>query len=218
MSEVLASRRSVTVVCGLSGYGKNTFVLRYLVNAPLTVRYLFDPDANPEFDATRGEFASRLQLQPATDIFSLGLSFCRGWVPFDPHTLFPGRPEDAVEFFCDWAFETAAAVPGEKAIVIDELWKYVNPQKIPAGIRSVALSGRKHRLQLFVLTQEPHRLNETLKAGVSEIVTFRLQGEKSLAWIEGNGFDADLVARLEPLHWMARNLDTAGELAGRLKV
>jgi hypothetical protein len=163
-------------------------------------------------------FASRLKLTPARDAYDLSLAMCRGWIACDPHALFPGRPENAVEFFFDWAFQTAASLPGEKAIVIDELWKYVNPQRIPQGIRNVALSGRKHRLQLFVLTQEPHRLNETLKDRVSEIVAFRLQGQKSLDWIAQNGFDSDQVAHLAPLQCLARKLDIGGELAGRIKV
>jgi hypothetical protein len=207
----------VTVVAGLSGYGKNTFMLRYLVNATLSARYLFDPDPG-EFNPDVGEFANRLRLPPAQDAYDLALALCQGWVCFDPHTLFVGNPAGGVNFFCDWAYETAAAIPGEKALVIDEMWKYCSSQTIPQPIRNVALSGRKRRLQLFVLTQEPQRLNMTLKGGMSEIVCFRLQGNGALAWAEEYGFRREEVGNLDRLQWVARNLDSGGELRGRLKV
>jgi hypothetical protein len=36
--------------------------------------------------------------------------------------------------------------------------------------------------------------------------------------IAANGFDSSKVARLQMLDWIARNVDTDGELAERLKV
>lgn len=215
----LASKRSVTVVAGLSGYGKNTFLLRFLVNAKLSARFLFDPDPG-EFDPDVGEFAQRLQLDPTCDAYDLALHLTRpgGWQCFDPHTLFRGRPDDAVNFFCDYAYEKSLVLPGEKAIVIDEVWKYCSAQKIPEGIRAVALSGRKARLQLFVNTQEPQRLNDTFKAGCSEVVCFRLQSDKQLGFAREMGFDAEEVAALPPLSFVARNLDTGGEIRHTIKV
>jgi hypothetical protein len=213
----LSSKRSVTIVAGLSGYGKNTFLLRYLVNADLIARFLFDPDPG-EFNPDLGEFADRLELDATRDAYDLALHLCRGWICFDPHTLFRGRPDTGCEFFCDWAFEKSGALPGEKAIVIDEAWKYCSANKIPDALRAVALSGRKVRLQLFVNTQEPQRLNDTFKGGCSEVVCFRLQSEKQLAFAREMGFDAEEVARLGPLQWIARNIDSGGELRGTIKV
>ena len=47
----VANKRSVTLCAGVSGSGKSTFCLRYLVNADLAVRFCFDAE---------GEFAHRL--------------------------------------------------------------------------------------------------------------------------------------------------------------
>lgn len=211
------SKRSVTVVAGLSGYGKNTFLLRYLVNAQLAARYLFDPDPG-EFNPDLGEFADRLKLNPTVTPYELSLHLVRGWVCFDPHTLFPGDPTAGADFFCDWAYETGKTIPGEKAIVIDEIWAHCTTQKIPHGIRKMALSGRKVRTQLFALTQEPQRLNETFKGACSEVVLFRLQSEKQLAFAREFGFDPVEIAQLPRLHWVARNIDSGGELRGAIKV
>ena len=214
---MLSSKRSVTVVAGLSGYGKNTFVLRYLVNADLSARFIFDPDPG-EFNPELGEFADRLGLEPTVSPYELGKHLCRGWVVFNPHTLFEGRPEEGLNFFCDWAYAHSLALPGEKVIVIDEIWKYCSGNSIPQPIRAVALSGRKAKVQLVVITQEPQRLNMTLKSAMSEVVCFRLQGEGPLSFAEQFGFDREEVANLPPLSYVARNLDSGGELRGVIAV
>jgi hypothetical protein len=215
----LATRRAVTVVAGLSGYGKNTFVLRYLVNAQLSARFLFDPDPG-EFNPHVGEFADRLQFEPTCDPYQLSLHLTRpgGWLAFDPHYLFEGNPAAGLDFWCEWCFEKSLAIPGEKAIVVDELWQYVSPQRMPMGIRKAALSGRKAGLKLFVITQEPARMNETLKGACSELVCFRLQSPKQLEFVASLGFDADEVASLAPLAYIARNLDSGGEIRHTIKV
>lgn len=217
----LSTRRAVTVVAGLSGYGKNTFVLRYLVNAGLSARFLFDPDAGePPCPPDLGEFAHRLQLDPTADAYQLALHLTRpgGWLAFDPHFLFQGNPAAGLDFWCEWCFEKSLALPGEKALVVDELWQYVSPQKMPMGIRKAALSGRKAGLKLIVITQEPARMNETLKGACSEIVCFRLQSPKQLDFVASLGFDRDEIANLPPLAYVARNLDTGGEVRHTIKV
>lgn len=213
----ITSRRSVTVVAGLSGYGKNTAMIRYLINAKLTARFLFDPDPG-EFNPDLGEFADRLKLEPTQTPFQLSSHLVGGWIPFDPHTLFPGDPQTGLEFFCDWAYEKSLQIPGEKAIVVDEAWKYCSANFIPPALRKVALSGRKPHLQLYILTQEPNKLNSTLQSAMSELVCFRLQGEKSLDFVKGYGFNPDEISKLDPLHFVARNLDSGGELRGRIKI
>jgi len=217
----LTSKRAVTVIAGLSGYGKNTFVIRCLVNGAFTARFMFDPEPGESpCPPDVGEFAHRLQLDPTCDGYELHLHQHRpgGWMAFDPHFLFPGNPAAGLDFYCEWTFEKSFTTPGEKALVVDELWNYVTPQKMPMGIRKAALSGRKAGLKLFVLTQEPARMNETLKGAVSEVICFRLQSEKQLDFVAGLGFDREEVKNLAPLSYVARNLDSGGELRHTIKV
>lgn len=198
--------------------GKSTFGLRYLVNAPLSVRYLFDPEPG-EFNPDKGEYADRLGLTPACTAYELDLSLCQGWIAFDPHTLFPGRLEAALDFFCEWAWETAGRIPGEKIIQIDEVWKYCSPQSIPKPLQTIVQSGRKRKLRLMVNTQEPNRLNSSLLNGASEVVAFRLQSNPALDVAEKNwGLKREEIAALQPLQFVARNCDSGGELRGRLKL
>lgn len=217
---VTSTKRSVTVIAGLSGYGKNTAMLRVLINGNFSARFLFDPDPG-EFNPDFGEFADRLNLEPTETPYHLDLHLMRpgGWMAFDPHYIYEGDPQTGVNFWCDFAWTKSLYIPGEKAVVIDELWNYVSPAHIPAPIRRIALSGRKRKIQLFVLTQEPHKMPDTLKGGVSEMILFRLQCDKidSLRrFVVGYGFNPEEIASLPPLQFVARNLDSGGELRGRI--
>jgi hypothetical protein len=58
----------------------------------------------------------------------------------------------------------------------------------------------------------------TLKSAMSEVVCFRLQGEGPLSFAEQFGFDREEVANLPPLSYVARNLDSGGELRGVIAV
>jgi len=205
----LDNKRSVTICAGLSGTGKSTFTLRYLVNADLAIRFCFDPD---------GEFAKRLDLEPAHDAYELGLALCNGWVIFDPHTLFAGRVTDGFAFFCDWAFTVSERVPGRKCLVVDEVWKYCTPAAIPAELALVTQTGRKRGLALLVNTQRPTKLNGSILNEVSEFVCFRLQENNALEKAGEYGFDLDELKSLPDLQFVARNLDSGGELRGRIKV
>src|ERR1051325_5557899 len=158
MIETASSNRAVTVVAGLAGYGKGTFISRYLCNANLSARFIFDPDPG-EFNPHLGEFAHRFSLDPTRDPYEMALHLCRGWVCFDPYYMFPGSPSDGLNFFCEWAYKKSFELPGEKAIVVDEMWRHQSVHKLPEGIQLTGLSGRKPHVQLYCLLQEPDRLH-----------------------------------------------------------
>jgi len=205
----IENKRTVIICAGVSGTGKSTFALRYLVNADLAIRFCFDPD---------GEFAERLGLKPARDAYELSLELCKGWVIFDPHAIFPGRIDEAFAFFCEWAFTVSDWIPGRKCLVVDEVWKYCTPNAIPPELALVTQTGRKRGLGLLVNTQLPNKLNGSILNEVSEFVCFRLQQDKALEKAAEYGFDVDEVKALPDLQFVARNLDSGGELRGRIKV
>jgi hypothetical protein len=210
--------RNVTICAGVSGSGKSTLALRYLVNAPLSARFLFDPDPG-EFNPQLGEFADRLGLDPARDLWELSLALCRGWIAYDPHTMFEGQLQEAFKWFCDYAWEKSAAIPGEKVLVVDEAWAYQTSQSIPDELQRIVQSGRKRNLHLMVLTQEPNRFNSSILNGVSEFICFKLQSRPALDLVEKYfGFDGEEVSNLQDLQFVARNCDSGGELRGKIKL
>jgi DNA helicase HerA-like ATPase len=102
--------------------------------------------------------------------------------------------------------------------VLDEVWQYCNGQVIPDELQNIAVSGRKRGLKLFVATQQPQRLNMTIKTCMSELVCFRLQGDGPLDFAKELGFNREEVANLQSLEFVARNLDSGGELRGKIKI
>lgn len=77
------ARRACTLVAGVSGSGKTTFCLRYLVHdRSLGLRLVWDAD---------GQLASRLGLPAATTAQELSMAVEDGWVVYDPNVMFPGR-------------------------------------------------------------------------------------------------------------------------------
>lgn len=208
-------KRSVTVVPGCPSFGKTTFAIRALLNLHLSARFLFDPDPG-EFNPNIGEFADRLKLPACHSPYDCQLNLLRGWVAFDPHTLFPGNLENAFNCFCDWAWEASLDLPGDKILVAHDAYRYCSPSGIPDPLRTIVQSGSKRRLSLLVDTQQPQRLNPAIRSCMGEIVCFRLQDSGPLDFAEEYGFNRDEVAGLDRLQFVARNLDTGGELRGRI--
>jgi len=214
-------QRNVTVVAGVSGSGKSALGIRFLLNAPLAVRFLFDSESS-ERDPAQQEFSHRLSLPPVLTGYQLQLGLCQGWIDFDPHGFergaFAGRVTEAMRFFCEWAWEKSAAIPGQKVIVIPEVWRYCSPQAIPIELATIVQAGRKRGLTLLVDTQEPNRLNSSILNGVSEMICFKLQSNAALDKVSEYGFSPDEVQRLQQFECIARNLDSGGELRGKLEV
>jgi len=214
---MLLSKRNVTVNCGMSRSGKTTLGIRYLLNAPLHYRFIFDPDPG-EFNPLLGEYEDRLKIPACNNLAEMAESLCRGWVVFYPYQMFPGEVEKAFEWFCQWVFEISLTLPGNKLFLADEVWRYCSPQAIPFHLTRIIKEGGKRRLRTLVNTQEPQRLNGRIVAEMSELVCFRLQLEKALDFVESHGFSRSEVSQLQPLQCVARNLDSGGEIRGRLKL
>lgn len=200
---------AVTICAGVSGTGKSTFAARYLVNAPLNYRFIFDPEH---------EYSQRFDLEPAGDLYAIGLALCRGWVLFDPDVYFPGRRADAFAFFCELAYEKSLTLPGRKILVVDEAWKYVSTQKQPDELAACVQSGRKRGLESMFNTQNPQLLYSAIRNECSELVWFRLQDKNPLDYAQERGMDRDEISQLPDLHFVARNVQSRAELRGKIKL
>jgi hypothetical protein len=198
-----------TLVTGKSGSGKTTFALRYLVSERnFTTRFIFD---------YRGEFSARLKLPPAETVEELPCAAEEGFCIFAPGTMFPGRLPEAFAFFCKWAFDYSFHLPGRKLLLIDEVWKYCSPHKIPTELAEVIQEGRKHGLETMFMTQRPHMVNGVITNEVTELVCFKLAEPAALERIEFFGVDIAEIQALPKGTFVAVNVDDDGaELRGAL--
>ena len=202
------ARSRVTLCTGRSGTGKSTFALRYLcADRKLQCRFLFDPE---------GEFSARLKLPAAETVQELPLAVEDGFCIFDPHTLFPGNMTAAFEWFCTYVFETASRMPGRKVILIDEVWKYCSPNKIPFALANILQTGRKRGLESLFCSQRPNRLNEAILNEVTELVTFNLSGKNALQTVEELGADLATIETLKPGEFVSLNINSDQTLRGKL--
>jgi|ERR1041385_859972 hypothetical protein len=204
----IQNKHTLTLVPGVSGSGKTTFALRYLINAPLDFRFIFD---------LGGDYSERMQLEPARDAYGLDKQLCQGWVLFDPEWLYPGRPQEAFEFFCDWVFCISERVPGRKCLVVDEAYRYQSSNGIPPDFLKCIFDGRKRGLEVLVNVVAPNKLNSAIQDGWTECICFRLQRGKALEICADWGFDPEQVAALPDLHFISRT-NAGAELRGRIKV
>lgn len=208
-------KRSVIVVCGCPSFGKTSFAVLALLNMALSARFLFDPDPG-EFNPALGEFADRLRLPACRTPYECTRGLMSGWIAFDPHTQFPGDLENGFNAFCDFAWEASGTLPGDKILVVTDAYRYCSPNYMPDPLRMIVQSGSKRRLALLVDTQQPQLLNPSIRSCMGEVICFRLQDKGPLEFAEAYGFKRDEVSTLPQLQFVARNLDSGGELRGRI--
>lgn len=208
MSLQFAARSACTVVAGVSGSGKTTFALRYLVaEREFTCRFLFDPE---------GEFEQRLGVTAAETLGELHLALEDGFVIFDPHHLFPGQLQEAFAWFCEWMFDAASRLPGRKIGLLDEAWKHCDRLSIPRSLSTCVQTGRKRGLEMLFSTQLPNKLNGAILNEMTELVCFTLGEEKALDCVQERGAERAVISRLALGEFYALNKHSRGVLRGRV--
>jgi len=203
-----AARRACTLVAGVSGSGKTTFALRYLVHdRSLALRLVWDPD---------GQLSTRLGVPPATTVQELALAAEDGWIVFDPNVMFPGKHGQGFDWFCRWAYQVAGARPGRKCLLVDEVWRYCTATTIPQSLAECIQTGRVRSLDTLFAVQRPNRLNEAILNEATEFVAFRLQGSNALRTVESLGADGLRVSNLPLGTFESWNLQNGQRLSGRV--
>jgi hypothetical protein len=173
----------------MTGSGKTTFALRYLLNVQAACRFVFDD---------LGQVASRLRVRHCSTASELESALASRWVVFNPHRMFPGQMPEAFQFFCNWAYAASGRGPGKKVLLVDEVWKWCSPNAIPRELATVAQTGRAEHLELVVATQLPHKVHASITGQSTELVCFRLDERLALSAIAELGADPEKV-RILPL-------------------
>ena len=196
-----------TLVVGMSGSGKTTFALRYLLNVPAACRFVFDD---------LGQIASRLAMPHAATAAELEAALATRWVIFNPHRMFPGDAAAAFAFFCQWAFDASRRGPGKKVFLADEVWRWCSPGSIPRELAQLAQAGRAENLELMTVTQLPHRVNASITGQATELVCFRTDERLALDRVEELGAGRTIVQELPLGAFVALNRLSRGRISGRL--
>jgi DNA helicase HerA-like ATPase len=196
-----------TLVVGMTGSGKTTFTIRYLLNVRCACRFLFDDDSR---------FSRRLGVTPAFTASQVEEALPTRWVIFNPVKMFPDDYAAGFAWFCKWVFDCAGRGPGLKVLVVDELWQWADSRTIPRTLRLCTQAGRERGVQLLTGTQEPHRVNSSIVGQARELVCFRLQEPKAWECVKDLGADTELVKSLPLGSFVSYNRITGGQLSGQL--
>jgi DNA helicase HerA-like ATPase len=189
MSTQLDHERYLLGVFGGSGTGKTTYAAKFLANTTARCRFIFDPE---------GDFCQLMHLLPARTTFEIDQATHTGFVAFDPHTMFPGELERALEFFSSYALQASKQIPGRKFFAVDELGRYTSGHDVPAPLKTIVQSGRRFGLDSVFVAQQPNELHNTVRCQLSEVVCFQLIEERALEFPASFGFNAEEIRALAP--------------------
>ena len=206
-----------TVIVGMTGCGKTTFVNRLLLNDEAAAcRFIFD-DLNRMWP--------RLKLSCCYTSEQLAASLATRWSAVNPVKLLPlfgGDAKKAFRWWCKWVFNRAAAGPGKKIVCIPEVWRHCNPDSIPPELALLAQAGREVGVELVLDTQQPELLNGSVTGACTEIVVMRLMNPDGVRAVNkillGAGIvaAADQLCQQPPGSFVGFNRISGGSLAGRV--
>ncbi|MDE3067782.1 MAG: hypothetical protein KGJ60_09550 [Verrucomicrobiota bacterium] len=196
-----------TLIVGMTGAGKTTFALRYLVNIQPACRFLFDESFR---------WSRRLPFRPCFDFAECEKALASRWVMFNPLRLYPDNYAAAFDAFCQWVFSVSTRGPGPKILGVQELWQWADSRTIPRAFRLCCQAGREYGIQLVLDTQEPHRVNSSVIGQTTELVCFRLQEPKAWDCIRKLGAYEPWVKDLPLGEFVALNRLSLGTLRGKV--
>jgi DNA helicase HerA-like ATPase len=215
-----------TLVVGMTGAGKTTLVISYLLNTgepesdeqPPACRFIFDP---------LNRVWPRLKLRPAYTANELEASLVTRWSIFNHERMFrlenfvpsrgvPTPIHAAFRSWCKWIADVAARGPGRKIICIPEIWQFCTQDSLPPELAYLAQAGREHGVELLIDTQRPELLNPALTGQCTELVCFKLASPEALNTIKKLGADREAIAALPPGSFVSYNRLSGGVLEGRM--
>jgi hypothetical protein len=178
------------LITGMTGSGKTTFWLRRLVSHRARFKFVFDP---------MRETSRKLGWPVCIDEPGLVNALAANRpVCFDSSRLFPGDRRQGFAFFSRWVFNVAKVMRGVKLFACDE-FQSVQKQGdtgLPQGFKEITDEGRREEIDTLLAAQRLNEVNDDVRAGLTEIVTFRHCDPLALRWLAERGFDPAAVSKL----------------------
>ena len=218
-----------TLVTGMTGSGKTTFIIRLILNAlavqrcnptPAACVFIFDDEVRT---------SPRLGINAITTEHGFESAMSRRVVAFNPVTMFTPNESDrdlfatkrrAFRWFCTKVYEVCQWGPGQKIISIPEIWRFCTPDSIPMEFARLMQMGRELNTHVICDTQHPERVNQSVLGASTELVCFKLLGPESdaLRAIGKLGADAAIIGAMDfpKGRFIAYNRLTGGKVSGKM--
>lgn len=198
---------SNTGIVGMTGSGKTTFAIRYLLNAPAACHFIFDDYARA---------STRLKIPRHGTIPNLEKSLASRWSLFNPDVMFPGDRKAAFRWFCQWVYDTSRRGPGKKHVLVDEIWQHCTDNALPRELAVLSQMGREENIELIWATQRPELVNASITGACTELICFRLNEPDALRTVRALGADREAVAALPMGSFISYDRLHGGEFTGRV--
>lgn len=185
----------------MSYAGKTTLVIELARRNRSRWKFFFDPER---------EFSMKLRFPCSTHPDDMARrAAAKQPVAFDPCVMFPSDMEAAAAYFSKWVLNFCRIthpqnrnrylVNGPKLLVIDEIQNFTQTGKggIPPELAEVLNQGRRHELDLLLVSQAPNYVHDNIRLQLQEIYTLRHEDKLPLEWLAEMGFDPERVKRLK---------------------
>lgn len=203
-------KASHCLTCGMSGMGKSSYNLRYILASWHDRIFIFDHQS---------EYSLRLNLLPCfTFAEARERAKSERIICFDYSKNFFGELEGSLNAFADMVFfmckDHLEPQNVQSLFVCDELQKIIPANEAPKEVKNIIQTGRRFNLDSALMSQQPNRIGNEIREQVTELILFRLKEENSLKFVRGMGIDADPIMSLPPLHYIWFDLVNGGQRSG----
>jgi len=199
MIDILHKSRR-TLVTGRTASGKSSLVEWLILNEYQDYSKIFVYDFE-------GEWCQRLGVVPVTSLGEIARSKER-IICYDPVNEITDDPFDD---YCLFVFEFAKSLRQKILVVIDELQMFVNVHALPTNFMSMLLRGRRYKIDMICISQQPNLIHNAVRSQVSEIATFGQSDSNAMKFTRSFGIFDDEVTKLDDLEFFRKRCGT-GEI------
>ncbi len=197
------------LILGRSGYGKTTYLIRYIQNAEYDHVFIFDHKL---------EFQQRLGIVSHNTIDECAQALSKGEKNISYHYReeFPGDPDSAFRFYCEWTYEMARVIQGKTLLAIDEVNRFTGTGDMVWEFGQAIEDGRLNGLDFAGTSHAANQIHNRLRLQLSEIIAFRSKDKRPLDFLQENGFPIEEVKALPKGAFILMNCDNDTFVRGKL--
>ncbi len=221
---------SLLLVSGPSGYGKTTFVFKYLLNRMQPQARNPNPAACVFIYDWKVEAERRLGIPAVTTEHGCLTALRNRLVIFNPNPMFDARsrvrsPDGelvvnddvaGLRWFFQWARAQCRTGPGKKILLVDEINKFTSKFSVPFEILSALKASRVEGLEIIFTAHFPREFHADIFGLHTELVCFRADVAGEFERIGGVYAGAERLATLARGEFTAFQKDPRSEMRGRV--